>query len=204
MHKGPPGCLLAAQCPSPSAGSWPPHCSRWLPHSGLLLCSRSCQSQPADSDASGGIRRSSLLAATSDSWLVKESKKKKEKSSSEPQRAAQPRCPQPPAAPASKIQLQHGRVNLSKLYSAPKQRQDLQRSQPLLNLPASASYLQSPIWISPCRGGLAETPGGGETKNNSQCLLLPLSHGEWRVPVPPCSMSCVSPMTWPGRSRVGG
>lgn len=76
VHTGPPGCLLAAQCPSPSAGSWPPHCSRWLPRSGSLPCTRSCPSQPAGSDASGGIRRSSRLAATSDSWLVREKKRK--------------------------------------------------------------------------------------------------------------------------------
>lgn len=76
----------------------------------------------------------------------------------------------------------------------------------MLNLPASVSYLQSPIWISPCHGGLAETRREERLKitADSQRLLLPLSRGESPAPAPPSSMSCVSPMTWPGRSRVRG
>lgn len=71
MRKGPPGCLLAVQCPTPSAGSWLPHRSHCLPLSGSLLWTRSCRSHPASSDASGGSRHSSQFAATSDSLLEK-------------------------------------------------------------------------------------------------------------------------------------
>lgn len=71
VRKGPPGCLLAVQCPTPWAGSWPPHRSHCLPLSGSLLWTRSFPSHPASSDASGGSRHSSQFAATSDSWLEK-------------------------------------------------------------------------------------------------------------------------------------
>lgn len=200
MHKGPPGCLLAARCPSPSAGSWPPRCSRWLPHSGSLPCTRSCPSQPAGSGASGGIRRSSRLAATSDSWLVREKRRK---------------LPQSPSGRRSHdalgLPLPRRAKSSSAMISCPnftqRRKQKARFSEkPVLNLPASVSYLQSPIWISPCHGGLAETRREERLKitADSQRLLLPLSRGESPAPAPPSSMSCVSPMTWPGRSRVRG
>lgn len=66
--------------------------------------------------------------------------------------------------------------NLSQLHS----KQDFPKKSPL-NLPASVSYLQSPIWISPCHVGLAETPGGGETKNNSRLTAPPLASVPRRV-----------------------
>lgn len=72
VRRGPPGCLLAVQCPAPSTGSWPPHRCRCLPLPCCLLRPRSCPSQLASSHASGGSWRSSRSAATPDSWLEEE------------------------------------------------------------------------------------------------------------------------------------
>lgn len=136
VRRRPPDCLSVVQCPTSSAGSWPPHCHHCLPLPCSHLRPQSCTSQPACTDASWGSRCSSQLAATPNSWLTEEL----------PQSFCEQSSHGPPALSNPQPWLAKSCLSMAWLSLGSLHGITTKVGFPLaqvLNLPAAVSYLQS-------------------------------------------------------------